>query len=328
MVHRAGGEMREKNLKYRYARIRIAKKRLRESEHGVASTVGTIMALMVFLAFLSMFTTQYIPIWMQDNEVQYMNQVENDMSRLKSNIDILVVNNVVDFTLYSPISMVSGYVPVFAEPTHGTLSFEPNKGMINVTYNYTYNTSTTPPAPVRYSTNFTGGMISLYAPNRYYVAQTIAYENGAIIVSQGPDKQVITGGPPVTVEKKGFYKNFTIALYSLLGQPASGYAEGTKGIYTSLVYVERFNQRFYEDWNLTDNVTMEIQTKYPKAWYDYYTKIFTKGNLTNNTDYTISTPVEVTPNSGYYRFTITLYNLTDFTIVKASIKTSIEGTGG
>ncbi|MEM3444998.1 MAG: hypothetical protein QXJ27_06915 [Thermoplasmata archaeon] len=318
--------MRETTLTNRCSQNLRARKRLRASHRGVASTVGTIMALMVFLAFLSMFTTQYIPIWMQDNEVQYMNQVENDMARLKSNIDILVVNNVVDFTLYSPISMVSGYVPVFSEPTHGTLSFQPSQGMINVTYNYTYNTTTTPYTPVRYSTNLTGGSISLYAPNRYYVAQTIAYENGAIIVSQGPDKQVITGSPPVTAEKKGIYKNFTIALYSLVGQPASGYAEGTKGVYTSLVYVERFTQRFYEDWNLTDNVTIEFQTKYPYAWMQYYNKTFAKANFTAGTDYTITGFSQISP--GYYRFMITLYNLTDFTIVRAMVKTSIEGTGG
>ncbi|MEM3395833.1 MAG: hypothetical protein QW620_04160 [Thermoplasmata archaeon] len=318
--------MRGITLTTQYTRRMKARKRLRISQAGVASTVGTIMALMVFLAFLSMFTTQYVPIWMQDNEVQYMNQVENDMSRLKSNIDILVVNNVVDFTLYSPITMVSGYVPVFAEPTHGTLTFQPNQGMINVRYNYSYNTSTTPYTPIQYSTNLTGGSISLYAPNRYYVAQTIAYENGAIIVSQGVDKQVITGSPPVTAEKKGIYKNFTIALYSLLGQPASGYAEGTKGIYTSLVYVERFNQRFYEDWNITDNVTIEFQTKYPYAWMEYYNKTFAKANFTAGTDYAITGLSAL--SQGYYKFTITIYGLTDFTIVKATVRASIEGSGG
>ncbi|MGC8912444.1 MAG: hypothetical protein ACP5LE_00715 [Thermoplasmata archaeon] len=320
-----GGEMRLPEFN-QYKEMLEARRKFRDSRTGVASTVGTIMALMVFLAFLSMFTTQYIPLWMQDNEVQYMNQVENDMSRLKSNIDILVVNNVVDFTLYSPITMVSGYVPVFAEPTHGTLTFQPNKGMINVIYNYSYNTSTTPYTPIQYSTNLTGGYISLHAPNRYYVAQTIVYENGAIIVSQGLDKQVITGAPPVTAEKKDIYKNFTIALYSLLGQAASGYAEGTKGIYTSLVYVERFNQRFYEEWNITDNVTIEFQTAYPKAWCDFYNKTFAMHNFTSGVDYTMSTPTLI--SEGYYKFTITVYNLTDFTIVKSSIKTSIEGTGG
>ena len=41
---------------------------LKKDRQGVASTVGTIMALLVFLAFMALITNTYVPAWMMDNE--------------------------------------------------------------------------------------------------------------------------------------------------------------------------------------------------------------------------------------------------------------------
>jgi len=43
-------------------------------DDGVASTVGTIMALLVFLTFLSLITNQYVPVWMKDSEAGHMGE--------------------------------------------------------------------------------------------------------------------------------------------------------------------------------------------------------------------------------------------------------------
>src|SRR2546425_10068055 len=53
--------------------MRLLIRDIRGDEKGVASTVGTIMALLVFLTFLSLIVNQYVPVWMKDSEASHMN---------------------------------------------------------------------------------------------------------------------------------------------------------------------------------------------------------------------------------------------------------------
>ena len=41
---------------------------LKKDREAVASVVGTIMALLVFLTFMSLFIGTYVPIWMKDKQ--------------------------------------------------------------------------------------------------------------------------------------------------------------------------------------------------------------------------------------------------------------------
>src|SRR5438445_12322504 len=47
-------------------------RRIRRDESGVASTVGTIMALLVFLTFISLIVNQYVRVCMKDSEASHM----------------------------------------------------------------------------------------------------------------------------------------------------------------------------------------------------------------------------------------------------------------
>ncbi len=58
------------------------KRRLNGSEQGVATTVGTIMALLIFLSILSLITQQYVPVWMEDNEAYHMDEVKGQFADL------------------------------------------------------------------------------------------------------------------------------------------------------------------------------------------------------------------------------------------------------
>ena len=64
---------------------------LRKDKEGVASTVGTIMALLVFIAFMALITNSYVPAWMMDNERAHMNQVTDQFGELKGKVDSMVV---------------------------------------------------------------------------------------------------------------------------------------------------------------------------------------------------------------------------------------------
>src|SRR4030067_2659533 len=56
------------------------------NDEGVASTVGTIMALLVFLTFLSHITNQYVPVWMKDSEAGHMGEVHGQIGKNKRDI--------------------------------------------------------------------------------------------------------------------------------------------------------------------------------------------------------------------------------------------------
>src|SRR6266496_4163795 len=68
--------------------MRVLIRELRSDERGVASTVGTIMALLVFLTFLSLIVNQYVPVWMKDSEASHMNNALGQFSSMKSAIDL------------------------------------------------------------------------------------------------------------------------------------------------------------------------------------------------------------------------------------------------
>src|SRR5438128_11382793 len=68
--------------------MRVLIRELRSDERGVASTVGTIMALLVFLKFLSVIVNQYVPIWMTDSESSHMNAALGQFGGFKGAIDL------------------------------------------------------------------------------------------------------------------------------------------------------------------------------------------------------------------------------------------------
>src|SRR5213592_2675950 len=77
-------------------------------EEGVASTVGTIMALLVFLTFLSLIVNQYVPVWMKDSEASHMNGALGQFGGIKGAIDLQILS--------AQAAQIAGthYIPVTA----------------------------------------------------------------------------------------------------------------------------------------------------------------------------------------------------------------------
>jgi hypothetical protein len=258
---------------------------LRRDEEGVASTVGTIMALLVFMTFLSMFTNSYIPVWMQDNERAHMSQAINQFGDLKGKIDNLIVTAQVtgstSIHMYSPIPLGAAGIPVFASPTAGLLTYSP-QGMgdsgVKVCFNYSLEGSKTSVSESG------GGMVELYAPNRYYVQQWVAYENGAMIVKQ-QDGQIIRAYPSLEVEKIGSAINIKFTQIDFIGTNASVGGTGTVGLNLNLVYID---SQDYAVGYLTDKyVNITLTTRYWTAWQQYLGDLCSKAGLILG-DYSLS----------------------------------------
>lgn len=227
--------------------------------------MGTIMALMVFLSFLSLMTNSYVPVWMEDNESSHVNIVENQFGTLKWSVDNQILGSQItghsDVVMYTPITLSAAGVPVFASPTAGALQIIPESGSLSsmsVSFDYSTNTTGT---PVTYTiTETSGGNVALYMPNRYFVQQTIIYENGAIIVNQS-DGEVVRASPDFKLETYQGNLRMILTQVSIQGNNQSVAGFGTRGLNTNLIYCD-----FQEYDNVVTNVTITITSPYGQAW--------------------------------------------------------------
>ncbi len=145
-------------------------------EDGIASTVGTIFALMIFTALLSMFMMQVVPVQMKGNEAQHDLQVVSQFSYMRSIMDLLSLTKNANYTAYVPIKLGAEGITLFASPTYGQLSVFPSgpnsSFLMSIHFLDDYGN--------RIYAN-SSGSIQIFLPNRYYVAEAISYENGAVV---------------------------------------------------------------------------------------------------------------------------------------------------
>ncbi|OGS48225.1 MAG: hypothetical protein A3K68_04675 [Euryarchaeota archaeon RBG_16_68_13] len=246
--------------------MRIIVRDLRRDEEGVASTVGTIMALLVFLTFLSLIVNQYVPVWMKDSESAHMNSALGQFGSLKGAIDLQVLAaqmaqsvglNYIPVTSSNAITLGLDGVPIFSAPTLGEMAVSPDAGGWTVTFYYDIRGVTTK------VTEAANGTIDLNVGNRYFIPQQIAYENGAVIKAQ-IDGQTIRAQPVFEPVKVNNTLDFTFQLISLYGR---GSVTGTT---TEVVNTKLFglDRQDYED--VTSTVWINHTSRYGLAWYNFF----------------------------------------------------------
>jgi hypothetical protein len=218
------------------------------------------------MTMLSMFTNQYVPVWMEDNEAKHMNLVESQMGMLKHGIDVQMLvgqlGSSTQMSVYSPITLGSEGVPMFAAPTQGYLDILPDKGRSTVSFDF--NPTANASAPSISMVSSSSGSIAMEAPNRYYVQQILTYENDAIILKQG-DGVVMKSIPQFSVRQEGSQFRASFTQVSLYGVNKSFSGSGTTGVHTSLIYS---NTTSYS--GLTSNVTITITSTYASAWAAFF----------------------------------------------------------
>jgi hypothetical protein len=242
---------------------------LRRDEDGVASVIGTIMALLIFLTFMSMFVNTYIPIWMKENERLHMNEVQDQMGEVKGKIDNLIVNAQVTGTsmvnTYEPITMGADGIPLFASATAGAVILKPSGTSttgIHAIFNSTSNNVVTKVDETG------GGKLEFYAPNRYYVGQWLAYENGALIVKQDAG-ETMKATPSLEITKSSGVLNIVFTQVDLIGTNSTMAGTGVAGININLIYLD--TQKYTEP--LGQNTTVfKFNTVYNVATMDFMNK--------------------------------------------------------
>jgi len=302
---------------------------LKRDREGVASTVGTLMALLVFLTLITMFTNTYIPIWMKENEKSHMDEVLTQFSDMKSKVDILIVNAQVTqrptIDMYQPIAMGSDAIPIFASATAGYMSLKPagtyDSG-VNITFNYEYLTT------VRSVSEEGGGAVEFYAPNRYYVAQWFNYENGALMVFQ-QEGMVMRATPSLVFSLNGDGTlNVQFDQVDIIGSNDTIAGQGNAGINIDLIYHDSQTYEICDAAGAQESgqLVLKFTTRYNTVWESFINDTAEAAGLVEGTNYTLSSA----PLVGYdeyrpiYVLTLTINNVNDFTHNRAYVMMELE----
>jgi len=240
-------------------------RRLRQDESGVASTVGTIMALLVFLTFMSMIVNQYVPVWMKDSEASHMSGTFGQFGTLKGNIDLQMLAalmaqmsgvHYIPITTFSPITLGLDGIPIFAGPTAGNLNSYPLSSPWTTQLTYSIRGVSTK------LNESSSGRIQLDVYNRYYIRQSVIYENGAVIRWQ-IDGQSIRAEPTFEVELVNNTVQISVVQLSLFGA-GSAAGTATEGVHSKLLGVDR-----QEYTSVTSDVWMNSTTPYGLGWISF-----------------------------------------------------------
>jgi len=280
---------------------------------------------MVFLTFLGMFTNQYVPVWMKDNENKHMNEVIGQLSSLKSGVDMQIMASnqmVASAPIYAPIQLQADGVPVFASPTMGQLSFSGAKAYNTVgagaSLNYTYSNGKLNAM----SGAWTGGSLMFYGPNRYFVQQAVIYENGAIILNQS-DGEVVLAGISIKITPSGSNNMVLITFISMLGDDKTIGGFGTKSVTTAVDYSS------YTQVGKTappNNLTLRIVSEHTVAWNKYFKTVLGNSGVTSSW-WVNSSKYPVFPGTAYYSVTVDLNSVTSLEFTKAVASVTLAEIG-
>ena len=265
-------------------------------DDGVASTVGTIMALMVGMTLLSLFTGQYVPVWMEENEASHMSSAYGQFATLKQAVDMQILAGSLQGTsqvqMFTPVKLGAEGIPMFAAPTIGRLWLYRSNSYNNISFSFNTTVSV-----VNYTTA-TGGAIQLEVANRYFTPQKLIYESDALILKQ-PDGEYMKATPQFLITRAG--GNTYIISYTqvdLRGDDTDNTGSGTVGIQTTLRSVTTTTFT-----NLTDEAVLALPYLYinqtswfGQTWYSAFNQTLSSSGMRYGIDYDIVSTVKYTKN--------------------------------
>lgn len=265
-------------------------KKVWDDTNAVSAVIGTIMALMVILAFMSMIILYWIPAAMEENEAQHMKEVSNQFSQFKETQDDMIRDDYRNTSVDSTFKLGSDGVPPFARETSGQLSLKLYDELFNVSFEDSGESIQ----------EGSSGSLELAGYNRYYVPQTLIYEQGSIILYQSAGAIVKTEPQLEVMKENSGDNNLTIDLMLIsLHHTKSQSIQGTGSVTvkTRLWYTESW---IYN--NITTQfrrITITITSKHAEsAWKSYFEDALPRYNLKEGVDYnlTITAPrtLEVT----------------------------------
>jgi len=261
--------------------------------------VGTLLSLLVFFALFGIFLTQYLPLWMNDNEAAFTNAAATSFIEFKGGIDTQYALGLPP-TVGTAFTISSAGVPLLAQPTEGTITFLPSTcpavngasfyypgvpGATRANYGQPVNPaycvfenesfSTGPGGSGPYYQKVATGILQMQLPNRYYSPSAFYFEADGIIQTQSGAYQVMAYAPPFNVTSISGNVSVSSSFLQLTGNSTSVIGQGSEEVYSHL----RFAQQVFSNGKAVSktnptlrpfNYTFEIGTQYPCAWSSFF----------------------------------------------------------
>jgi len=267
--------------------FRRHRRRLRSSRRGVVAVVGTLLALLVFFALFGVFLTQYLPLWMEENESQLSTQAQTSLATLKSGIDDqYLFGNIPSYSV--PFTLNSQSVPLLAQPTIATMSyisgcpggFYPTNGTPREIsacefqrLSFTTGAGASGSQNHPFSQTLPTDYLELSLPDRYYPPVTYFLEMDGITQAQSNSHQSMLAPPLFNVSKTGTSVSVLASLVYFLGASTSFAGVGSKSVTSSVLSLSNASStsRFLTPTGTprTFNVTLTVGVHEVCAWYNY-----------------------------------------------------------
>jgi hypothetical protein len=261
----------------------------------VVAVVGTLLSLLVFFALFGIFLTQYMPLWMNDNEAAFTNAAATSFIEFKSGIDTQYALGLPP-TVGTAFTISSAGVPLLAQPTEGTITFLPSQcpavngasfyspgvaGATSANYGQPVNPaycvfenqslSIGPGGSGPFYQKVATGILQMTLPNRYYSPVSFFFEDDGIVQSQAGGFQVMAYAPPFTVTNVSGNASVASSFLQLTGNSTSVIGQGTEEVYSHLRFTQQVasHGRPISATNPTlrpFNYTFEVGTQFPCAW--------------------------------------------------------------
>jgi len=253
----------------------------------VVAVIGTLLALLVFFSLFGIFVTQYVPLWMEENENQLSNEVQASLSTLKSGIDDqYVLGGIPSYSV--PFTLSSDAVPLLAQPTVATLSyldgcpggFYPSNGtprqVAGCDFERLAYTTGAGPAGAKsnpYSQTVPTHYLQVTVPDRYYPQLTFFFEDDGVSAAQSSVHQAMLVPPPFNVSKTGSAISVESSVLVLLGTASTFSGQGSKDVTSTFTAATNIssNQRFVTSTGAPRlfNVTMTLGVHAVCGWYNF-----------------------------------------------------------
>lgn len=316
--------------------------------------VGTLLALLVFFTLFGIFLTQYLPLWMTDNESQFTSQAAYSFAMFKSNVDSQYQFPAgTPQTLGTPFVVSSQGIPLLAQPTQSTLVFLPStcpagfyaKGVAGGTsanYGQPVNPAQCVFANVSfshgpggsgfYSQRIATGTLEMILPNRYYSGQVFYFEDDGVIQSQLGGYQIMNVNPPLNVTYTAGNLTVTSSLLQLYGNASTYIGQGSQDVYSHFRYSQAAASRglhvIANNSNLPFVYTFEIGSQYPCAWSSFLHRSLQTSGLPGTTySFTPYSGACSNPTGTTTELTLQISNVDYSVLYYAGVQVSL-GVGG
>jgi len=316
--------------------------------------IGTLLALLVFFSLFGIFLTQYLPLWMTDNEAQFTSQAAYSFALFKSNVDSQYQFPAgTPQTLGTPFVVSSQGIPLLAQPTEATLVFLPTtcpsgfyaKGVTGAT-NATYGQPVAPANCVFanvsyshgpggsgfYSQHIATGTLEMLLPNRYFINQNFYFEDDSVIQSQQGGYQIMNVNAPLNVTTNGANLTVTSSLLQLYGNASTYIGQGSQDVYSHFRYsqaaVSNGLHVIANNSYLPFVYTFQIGTQYPCAWSAFLNKTMVNSGVPKASySYTPYTGACYNPTGTTTDLTLKISNVDYSVLYYAGVQVSL-GVGG